>query len=195
MNKYVLILFLSFAYAHAQDYYQKVNWEHAPYNPVAFYNHKSHYKLKGDILMSNVLFFDSAGMLLAHGLNRFIYDKSGRIVASQTGEKVVYNKQHLVEKVLDSKGVVNSSFEYDNNGNLIKKNYGGDILSYTYTNNRLVEERRTNSYSNTVRTYSYKDTKDGLEVKIYSDELKTTNVNLFKNGLRIKQLNKDGKCW
>ncbi len=196
MNK-LLLFFMVFAFAkanytQAQDFYQKVDWEHAPYNPVGFYNHKSHYKLKGDVIMKNTLFFDTNGLLLVHDLNRFIYDKSGRIVACQNGDKVVYNEQHLVAKVLNSKGIVSRSFEYDKNKNLIKSINGGKTVLYTYVANRLVEERKISSYDNTVRTYTYKDTKDGLEIKIYNDALKTTNVNLFKNGRAIKYVDKDG---
>ncbi|MDP5077060.1 MAG: hypothetical protein NWQ19_03150 [Nonlabens sp.] len=196
MYKYILILLLSCTDSQAQnDGYQKMDWDNAPVNPVGFYNHKSHYKLKGDVIMSDEFYFNEQGMLLRFNANTYAYDANNRIIATEKEQTIQYTKQGLVEKVAYKSGKKPELYGYDEYGNLIKKVNEFVVATYDYDEqNRVIiaSEQYENSTRSTV--YSYKNVDGGTEVtstsQFYGKE--TTFVGFYYKGHQIKTKTADG---
>ncbi len=116
---------------------QKVDFINAPYNPIGYKTHKSHFNLKGDIFASGRKLFLPDGKLFYNFGTRYYYEDN-RIVGNNYGD----------------------IFEYDSNGNIIKFQYkNGSTLNYKFNDrNLLIYEK--DSYGD-EKTYVY-DNQDRL---------------------------------
>lgn len=195
----IFLLFLGMGFANAQNAgFQKMDWDNAPVNPVGFYNHKSHYKLKGDVMMYKRNYFDRKGFLLKKDfpVEAYFYDNHGRIIQTIDFHKVTYGTNNLVAMVVSPSGYI-ETFKYDNSGNLIEKNSGDSAFhTYTYDNlNRVVSAVTKDAYDRSHKTYSYHKTGDIIEVTITDvPSKKVVGIDSYKNGYLIKSCDYLNKC-
>lgn len=156
----VITTFLLTIFTAIGGYAQYIDLVNAPMNPIAFEYKKEHFNLKGDVYSYGYKVFSKEGKLIyENGISRglhYLYknglpyaDTEGRLyefnsqgylskktyaslgVQTQT---YTYNAKGLISTVVNTKGY-NATYEYDDNGRLIKSNIGGGIREFSYQKN------------------------------------------------------------
>ena len=187
---------------------QKVDWVNAPMNPIAMMFNKEHFNLKGDVYAygqnvfskdgkliyeygiskglhylykNGVLYADTDGKLYEFNSQGYLVKYSYASLGKQT-QRYTYNAKGLLINLSNTKGY-NVTYNYDEQGRLIKSNTGGVIKEFSYQkydNQLLVTEKDLSKNPVLITKYNFKN---GVEIG--------RNDNLF-NLKYDKFGNKDG---
>ncbi len=181
---------------------QKIDWEKAPVNPIAFSYKLEHFNLpKGVFAYKEQTFTKDGSINTTLNFDRGVkyFYENGVLKNTSGQEKFEYNAQGYISKYsrpgASSSGIWN--YKYNNKGLIIERQNEDRITTYQYDgDDRIIKEstKDGNGKESYLKDLTYKKEGDILQVTIVENinGKKTSRLEAYKNGFKMYSINETG---